>query len=187
MKVSLGVQPYLFPMPVLIIGTYCENDIPDAMNAAWGTICDYKKIALYLSPTHKTVENIKNKKAFTVGIADVEHLIQCDYVGLVTANTDLEKIIKSGFKIIKSNNVDAPIIDDLPLTLECKLDYIDENTGCIYGDIINIIAEEKILENGKVDLNKLNPLSYDPSSRSYYTIGEKVGKAFSDGNKIKRG
>lgn len=186
MKISLGVQPYLFPMPVLIIGTYCEDGTPDAMNAAWGTICDFKKIALYLSSTHKTVENIKNKKSFTVGIADEKHLIECDYVGLVSANDDLNKIKKTNFKIIKSEFVDAPIIEDLPLTLECKLDYIDEQTGCFYGKIINILADENILTMGKVDLNKLNPLIYDPSSRSYFTIGKKVGKAFFDGNKLKK-
>lgn len=148
MKKDLGVKPYLFPMPVLIIGSYSEDGTSDAMNAAYGTLCDFRHIALYLSAGHKTVANIKARNAFTVAIADERHLIQCDYVGLVSANTDKEKMEKSGFTLTKSKNVDAPVIEDLPLTLECKLDYIDKNSGAVYGEIVNIIAEEGVLTDG---------------------------------------
>ena len=70
MKVNLGVKPYIVPMPVLIIGTYNEDGSADAMNAAWGTLCDMNTVALYLSAGHKTVENIRARKAFTVAVAD---------------------------------------------------------------------------------------------------------------------
>lgn len=186
MKKDLGVKPYLFPMPVLIIGTYCEDGTPDAMNAAWGTICDFGKVALYLSEGHKTVANIKNRKAFTVAVADEKHIVACDYVGLVSANKDMKKIEKSGFTLRKSDKVDAPIIEDLPFALECKLDYIDEESGCVYGDIVNIVAEESVLTDGEVDLKKLNPISYDPASRCYFVMGEKVGTAFRDGEALKK-
>ena len=186
MKKILGVKPYLFPMPVLIIGSYCEDGTPDAMNAAYGTLCDFRHIALFLSAGHKTVANIKTRKAFTVAIADEKHLVPCDYVGLVSANTDNKKMEKSGFTITKSKNVDAPVIEDLPLTLECKLDYIDGKSGAVYGEIVNIIAEEGILTDGDVDLNKLNPISYDPASRCYFGIGGKVGTAFHDGAALKK-
>lgn len=186
MKVNLGVKPYIMPMPVLIIGTYNEDGSADAMNAAWGTLCEMNTVALYLSAGHKTVENIRAKKAFTVAIADEENMIPADYVGLVSAHTEKNKIEKSGFTVIKSNRIDAPIIEELPLTLECELDYIDEKSGCVYGKIVNVIADEKVLdESGNADLNKLNPISYDPASRSYFTMGEKVGKAFSVGAKLK--
>lgn len=112
--------------------------------------------------------------------------IPADYVGLVSAHTENKKIEKSGFTVTKSTRVDAPIIEELPLTLECELDYIDEKSGCVYGKIVNVIADDKVLdEGGNVDLNKLNPISYDPASRSYFTMGEKVGKAFSIGTKLK--
>lgn len=186
MKVNLGVKPYIMPMPVLIIGTYNEDGSADAMNAAWGTLCEMNTVALYLSAGHKTVENIRTKKAFTVAVADEANMIPADYVGLVSAHTEKKKIEKSGFTVIKSNLIDAPIIEDLPLTIECELDYIDEKSGCVYGKIVNVIADDKILdESGNVDLNKLNPISYDSASRSYFTIGEKVGKAFSVGAKLK--
>lgn len=111
-----------------------------------------------------------------------ENMIPADYVGLVSAHTEKKKIEKSGFTVIKSNLIDAPIIEELPLTLECELDYIDEKSGCVYGKIVNVIADDKVLdESGNADLNKLNPISYDPASRSYFTMGEKVGKAFSIG------
>lgn len=186
MKVNLGVRPYIMPMPVLIIGTYNEDGSADAMNAAWGTLCDMNTVALYLSAGHKTVENIRARKAFTVAVADEANMIPADYVGLVSAHTEKKKIEKSGFTVIKSNLIDAPIIEELPLTLECELDYIDEKSGCVYGKIVNVIADDKMLdESGNVDLNKLNPISYDPASRSYFTMGEKVGKAFSVGAKLK--
>ena len=186
MKKDLGVQPYIMPMPVLIIGTYNEDGSADAMNAAWGTLGSMNTVALYLGAGHKTVTNIKNRKAFTVAIADEKHLVQCDYVGLVSANVDKQKMEKSGLTLAKSDNVDAPIVQDLPLTLECKLDYIDQNTGAVYGKIVNVVAEESVLTDGAVDLNKLKPLSYDPTSRCYFGMGEKVGTAFHDGAVLKK-
>lgn len=186
MKVNLGVKPYIMPMPVLIIGTYNDDGSADAMNAAWGTLCEMNTVALYLSAGYKTVENIRAKNAFTVAIADEANMIPADYVGLVSAHTEKKKIEKSGFTVTKSTRVDAPIIEELPITLECELDYIDEKSGCVYGKIVNVIAEEKVLdESENADLNKLNPISYDPASRSYFTMGEKVGKAFSIGAKLK--
>lgn len=186
MKKNLKVQPYLFPMPVLIVGTYCEDGTPDAMNAAWGTVCDFKQVALFLSAGHKTVANIKARKAFTVAVADRAHLIPCDYVGLVSANTDKGKMARSGLTVTESATVDAPVINELPFALECTLDRIDEESGCVYGNIENIVADESILdEAGNVDLKKLDPISYDPASRCYFTMGDKVGTAFRDGAVLK--
>ena len=186
MKKDLGAKPYIMPMPVLIIGTYNEDGSADAMNAAWGTLCEMDTVALYLSAGHKTVANIRARKAFTVAIADEANMIPADYVGLVSAHTEKKKVEKSGFTVTESNRVDAPVIKELPLTLECALDRIDEESGCVYGKIINVIAEESALdESGNVDVNKLNPISYDPASRAYFTMGKKVGKAFSIGAKLK--
>lgn len=186
MKKDLGVKPYIMPMPVLIVGTYNEDGNADAMNAAWGTLCEMNTVALCLSASHKTVDNIKTRKYFTVALADEKNMVAADYVGLVSAHKEKNKIQKAGWTITKSSCVDAPVINELPLTLECKLDYIDENSGCVYGEIVNVIADEKVLdENGEVDLTKLNPLSYDSASRSYFTMGKKVGKAFSVGAELK--
>ena len=186
MKKDLGTKPFIMPMPVLIIGTYNEDGSADAMNAAWGTLCEMNTVALYLSEGHKTVANIRARKAFTVAIADEANMIPADYVGLVSAHTENRKIEKSGFTVTKSKRMDAPVIKELPLTLECELDYIDEKSGGVYGKILNVVADEKVLdESGNVDLNKLNPISYDPASRSYFTMVKKVGKAFSIGAKLK--
>ena len=186
MKKDLGTKPFIMPMPVLIVGTYNEDGSADAMNAAWGTLCEMDTVALYLSDGHKTVANIRARKAFTVAIADEANMIPADYVGLVSAHTENKKIEKSGFTVTNSKRVDAPVIEQLPLTLECELDYIDEKSGCVYGKILNVVADEKVLdESGNVDLNKLNPISYDPASRSYFTMGKKVGKAFGAGAVLK--
>lgn len=186
MKTDLGIKPYIMPMPVLIIVLYNEDDTPDAMNAAWGTLSSMNAVVLFLSAGHKTVKNIKNKKAFTVSIADEKHLIQADYVGIVSANTDKDKMKNSGFNIIKSNNVDAPIIIDLPLTIEYILDHIYEKEGAVYGKVVNVIADDEVLTDGEVDLTKVKPLCYDSSSRSYFKIPNKVGNTFKDGTVLKK-
>lgn len=185
MKKDLGAKPYLFPMPVLIIGTYNEDGTPDAMSAAWGCISDYKKVALYLSCEHKTYENILKRKAFTVAVADEKNLASCDYVGLVSAKSDSRKMEKSRLTVAKSSRVDAPIINELPITLECKLDYIDEKAECVYGEIVNVLADEEVLTDGEIDLNKFTPISFDPSGRKFFALGRQVGVAFHDGASLK--
>jgi len=186
MRKNFGPNPYLYPMPVLIIATYGEDGTPDAMNAAWGSIADSNRIAMYLAAEHKTVKNILARRAFTVSMADAAHVVEADYVGIVSGNKVPDKLEKAGFHTTKSQFVDAPIIDELPMALECKLVSFDKETELLIGEIVNVCAEERILgENGKIDPGKLNPITYDPVNRHYRVLGEKVGNAFKDGAKLK--
>ena len=185
MRIDLGAKPYLYPMPVLIIGTYDENGIPDTMNAAWGSICDFNKVILTLSYDHKTVQNILKRGAFTVSMADADNVVACDYVGIVSANDEPRKLEKSGFHEVKSKFVDAPMLLELPLTLECELETYDTESECLVGKIINVCADEKIMTDGKIDLSKFKPIAYDPANHKYLTLGEAVGNAFSDGKRLK--
>lgn len=184
MRKNFGVKPWVYPQPVLIIGTYDENGNPDAMNAAWGGQYDENQVMLCLGE-HKTTENIRLKGAFTVSFATAATVVPSDYVGIVSANKDPEKMKKAGFTTVKSEFVDAPIINELPLTLECKFLKFNED-GIVVGEIVNISADESILdENGNVDAKKLGAIIFDPTDHSYRVVGEKVGNAFSDGNKLK--
>ena len=186
MRKNFGAKPFLYPMPVLIIATYGKDGTADAMNAAWGCIADFKQIAIYLSEEHKTVENILERKAFTVSMADEEHVTESDYVGIVSANDVPDKLSRSGFHTTKSEFVDAPLIDELPLALECKLISFDTETGLLTGEIVNVCADEKILgEDGKIDPMKLRPITYDPVNNAYFALGKKAGNAFKDGLKLK--
>lgn len=172
-------------MPVLIIGTYDENGAPNAMNAAWGGVYDTNQVMICLSHDHKTTENIKKTGAFTLSFATAKTVVPCDYVGIVSANDEPDKFAKAGFHATKSEYVNAPIIDELPMTVECKLLKFNEDGICI-GEIVNVSADESILdEKGKVDAKKLDPIIYDSVTHAYWNFGEKVGKAFSDGLKIK--
>ena len=185
MRKNFGAQTWMYPMPVLIIGTYDENGIPDAMNAAWGGIYDYKTVMVSLADDHKTTQNIKKTGAFTVSFATAETVVACDYVGIVSANDVPDKLEKAGFHTAKSEFVNAPLIDELPVTLECKLKKFNEDGICI-GEIVNVSAEEAILdEKGRIDVNKLAPIIFDGVTYDYLSFGEKVGKAFSDGKKLK--
>jgi flavin reductase (DIM6/NTAB) family NADH-FMN oxidoreductase RutF len=186
MRKNLKAKAYMYPMPVLIVGTYDESGTPDAMNAAWGTVCDTAQIAVVLSAGHKTVKNLHKTKAFTVGIADAKNVIAADFVGVVSANTTPNKLEKTGWHIQKSEHVNAPIIQELPLILECKLISYDTDTEICIGEVVNVSVDESVLdEKGGVDVKKLNPICYDCSGHGYYTLGERVGNAFSDGLRLK--
>ena len=184
MRKDFGEKPYLFPQPVLIIGTYNEDGSASAMNAAWGGIAGADEIIIDLS-SHKTTDNILLNKAFTVSVGDVEHLAACDYVGLVSAKNEPRKMEKAGFTTTKSAFVNAPVINELPLTLECELVKVID--GCKYlGVIKNVSADECILgEDGTIDPGKLRASSFDPVHHAYLELGEKVGSAFQDGAALK--
>lgn len=187
MKKDLGVLPALFPMPVLMIGTYGEDGKIDVMNAAWGQICDNDKIIISLTKTHKTVANINYSKAFTVALADRKHVDVADYYGIVSGNKVADKFERSGYHAIKSEHVNAPIIEEFPLVMECELFEIIE-TESIYGvvgKIVNVKAEEEILsDNGKVDVAKLDAIMFDQFQNDYYAVGDKVAKAWNAGMEL---
>ena len=184
MRKDFGVKPWFYPLPVLIIGTYDENGNPDAMNAAWGGLYDENLVELCLSASHKTTKNIKLNKEFTVSFGTADTVAACDYVGLVSGNSESEKVKKSGLVPEKSARINAPLFKNLPLTLECKLVGITEN-GNIIGEVINISADESILTNGVIDVKKLRPIAYEPVANGYCVLGEKVADAFSIGKTLK--
>ena len=155
------------------------------MNAAWGGIHDTNQIGICLSPEHKTVKNILDRKAFSVSMADAAHVAACDYVGIVSGNKEPAKVQKAGFTVTKSEIVDAPVINELPMALECKLVSYDENSGYMVADIVNVCADESVLTDGKIDPSKLNPITYDPVNHTYIKLGEVVGHAFQDGKSLK--
>ena len=186
MRKNFGVKPWTYPQPVFIVAAYDENGVPCAMNAAWGGIHYDDQIALCLSAHHKTVANILATKAFTVSIADADHVVECDYVGVVSGNKVPDKFTKAGFTEIKSEFVNAPIINELPMTVECKLVSYNPETCHMVGEIVNVSADEKILdENGKIDPSKLRAITFDPVNNGYLDLGARVGNAFKDGLKLK--
>lgn len=181
-RINFGAKPWAFPMPVLIIGTYDENGVPNAMNAAWGCITDSAEISISMS-NHKTTENFSKTGAFTVAFATEDTVVVCDYVGVESASKVTNKFEKAGFTAVKSDNVNAPIINELPMSLECKVKSFEQ--GILVGEIVNINADESILTNGVIDYKKLKPITYDPVTHDYVALGKAVGKAFSDGMKLK--
>lgn len=184
MRKNFGSKTYLYPQPVLIIGTYDENGKANAMNAAWGGIVGYHEIIGDLS-SHQTTDNILKNKAFTISVADTKHLVACDYVGIVSARNEENKMEKAGFTTTKSEFVNAPIINELPLTIECELKKVIDGSKFL-GEIKNVSVDESILgEDGEIDLNKFTPITYDPVHHYYVELGDVVGKAFNDGKKLK--
>ncbi len=186
MRKNFGPNPLSYPQPVFILAAYDENGVPNAMNAAWGCIADRDRIALYLAGEHKTVKNILARGAFTVSPADADHVVEADYVGIVSGEQVPDKLERAGLHTTKSAFVDAPLIDELPMALECRLVSFDPKSELMIGEIVNVCAEERILgEKGKIDLDKLRPIAYDPMNHDYRAIGPKAGDAFHDGAKLK--
>jgi flavin reductase (DIM6/NTAB) family NADH-FMN oxidoreductase RutF len=184
MRKDFGAKPILYPQPVMIIGTYNEDGTPNAMNAAWGGICGANKIIMDLA-SHRTTDNILRNRAFTVAVADAEHYIEADYLGLVSGNVVPDKLARAGLHSVNSDKVNAPIIEEFPITLECKLLKVTDEG--LVGEIVNVCADERVLdENGQIDPTKLHAITYDPVRHTYIKLGETIGNAFSDGAQLKQ-
>ena len=187
MKKQIKTTEAIFPMPVLLISTFNEDGSPDVMNAAWGTMVDRDVVALNLSETHTTVKNIKARKGFVVHIADAKHVVEADWFGCVHGENEPDKFKKSGLTYERSGLVDAPVINELPIALECELvEYQNDATGIgVIGKVLRTSVEEAHLRDGKVDIDSLEAIAFDPYTHGYYKVGGRVGNAFRDGLELR--
>ena len=187
MRKDIGKVPAVYPMPVLMVAAYDEDGKVNVMNAAWGMISDMDKITLFIDEDHKTTKNIRAVKAFSVSLADREHMDVADFFGIATGNKMPDKFERTGYHAVKSAHVNAPIIEEFPVTMECELADIvqTENLHAVVGRIVNTSADEKVLnEKGKVEISKLNALIFDQFQAGYYVTGERVGQAWGEGKKL---
>lgn len=184
MKKDIKTKIALTPMPVLMIATYDKKGKVDVMNAAWGMISAMDKITLFIEENHKTTKNIRDLKAFTVSIADKEHMAVADFFGIVSGNKMKDKFERSGCHAEKSKHVNAPVIEEFPVVMECELLEIveTENLHAIVGKIVNAQADEKVLtRKGVVSTTKFKALAFNQLQNTYHTLGRKVGKAWHEG------
>ena len=182
---NFGAKPLSYPQPVWIIATYDENGKPDAMNAAWGGISEENEISVCLSPGHKTCKNFAKTGAFTISMADAKHVAACDYVGIASANNVPDKFERTGFTVTKSENVNAPIINELAVCIECRVKEYNLDTCILKGEVVNVSVDESALTDGKVDIKKVAPIAFDPFNLTYNLVGEEVAKAFAVGKELK--
>ncbi len=186
MRKNFGAKEMCYPMPVFIIGTYNADGTPNAMNAAWGGVTEEAQLTICVDAEHKTAENVLARKAFTVSMGTAQYVTACDYVGIVSGNKAPDKFKKAGFHATKSQFVDAPLIDELPMALECEMISYDTESCHLVGRVINVCVDDAYLDkNGKVDVAKLQPITYDPVHHQYLVLGEAVGQAFHDGLALK--
>ena len=186
MRKNFGAKEMCYPMPVFIIGTYNEDGTPNAMNAAWGGVTEEAQLTICVDAEHKTAENVLARKAFTVSMGTAKYVTACDYVGIISGNKEPDKFAKAGFHATKSPFVDAPLIDELPMALECEMLSYDPESCHLVGKVVNVCVDEAYLDaDGKVDVAKLQPITFDPVHHSYRVLGEKVGQAFCDGLSLK--
>lgn len=188
MRKKLNITEGIFPMPVLMVATYNEDGSINVMNAAWGTMQERDHVVLNLTETHKTVKNIKARGAFTVSIADAAHIVEADYFGVESGNRVPNKFENSGLTASKSEIVDAPIINEFPLCLECEfVEYQNNKYGCgVIGKVVNVTADESVMVGDKIDIASVNAIAFDPYTHGYYKVTERVGEAFKDGLQLKK-
>ncbi len=188
MRKALNLTEGIFPMPVLMVATYNEDGSIDVMNAAWGTMQERGNVALNLTESHKTVQNIKVRKAFTVSIADAAHIVEADYFGVVSGNRESKKFENSGMTATKSDLVDAPIINEFLICMECKfIEYQAGTYGCgVIGKVVRITADESVMHGDSIDMSLVNAIAFDPYTHGYYKVTERVGEAFKDGLQLKK-
>ena len=188
MREKLKITEGIFPMPVLMIATYNEDGSINVMNAAWGTMQERDMVALNLTESHKTVQNIKARGAFPVSIADAAHLVEADYFGVESGNQVPDKFARSGLTASKAETVDAPVINEFPLCLECRfVEYQTNEYGCgVIGKVVNVTADKRVMVNGKPDMSLVDAIAFDPYTHGYYRVSQRVGNAFRDGLKLKK-
>lgn len=184
MRKDIKTTEGIFPMPVLMVATYNEDGTVDVMNAAWGTMYERDQVALNLTETHKTVKNIKNRKAFTVSIADSKHVKEADYFGVASGNNTPNKFENSGLTATKSEKVDAPIINEFPICMECE--FIEYGDFGVIGKVVNTSVLESVMGEENVDISKVSAIAFDPYTHGYYKVTERVGNAFKDGLELKK-
>ena len=185
MRTKLKITEGIFPMPVLMVATYNEDGSVNVMNAAWGTMQERDTVVLNLTETHKTVQNIKARGAFTVSIADAAHIVEADYFGVESGNKVADKFARSGLTASKAETVDAPVINEFPICLECRfIEYQNNEYGCgVIGKVVNVTADESVMVDGKIDMSRVNAIAFDPYTHGYYKVTERVGEAFRDGSR----
>lgn len=185
---SLSASSSFFPMPVLMVATYNEDGSVNVMNAAWGTMQERGNVVLNLTEMHKTVKNIKARGAFTVSIADAAHVVEADYFGVESGNKVLRKFENSGLTASRSEKLDAPVINEFPICLECKfIEYQNGKYGCgVIGKVVNVTADERVIVDDKIDMSLVNAIAFDPYTHGYYKVKERVGEAFKDGLQLKK-
>lgn len=181
---NFGAKPYSCPQPVWIIATYDESGVPDAMNAAWGGISKANQVFICLTPGHRTCKNFEKTGAFTISMADANHVTACDYVGIVSADKVQDKFSKAGFTATKSEFVNAPIINELAVCMECRVIEFDKETCILKGEIVNVSVDESAMTDNRVDITKVKPISFDPFNNEYNIVGAVAGKAWSAGKEL---
>ena len=181
---NFGAKPLSFPQPVWMIATYDEEGRPNVMNAAWGGISGHTKVTACLSPGHKTCQNFAKTGAFTISMADADHVAACDYAGIASGCKTEDKFEKTGFTVTKSEFVNAPVINELAVCLECKVIRYDQEEHLLVGEIVNVSVDEAAFTDGKVDVAKVKPIAFDPFNNGYNVLGEKVGDAWGTGKSL---
>lgn len=179
MRKNYGNRPLCYPQPVFVISTYNEDESINAMAAAWGGISEEDELSICISAGHKTTENILRNKAYCVSMATADYAKECDWFGCASGNDTADKFTRTGMTVSRSQFVNAPVINELPVCLEIELIDYNSDSCILRGKIRNVSVDESCLKDGKPDVSKIRPLTFDPFNGTYNVIAEAVYSSFS--------
>ena len=184
-KINLGSIIPAYPMPVSLVGAHVDSK-PNFLAVAWFTMVSYNppRIAIALGKGHYTNPGIKENKAFSLCLPSEDMVEITDYCGIVSGKqTDKSEIFDLFYGELKT----APMIQNCPLNMECKLIEIVECSlnEIFIGEILAVYTDESFLTDGKVDFKKMKPLILSQPDTSYWNLGGQIAKAWSIGKKFK--
>ncbi len=185
MKRAIGARTILYPTPVLIVGSYDKENVPNLMNVAWGGICssDPPCVCVSIRKSRKSYENIVSRGAFTINLPSRERVREADYVGIYSGH-DGNKFDALGLTAVPASKVDAPAVKEFPMHLECKVLHMMEvgSHAQFIGEILEVQVDADLLDdNGFPDMHKIEPITFNPADMHYYAMGEQVARAFDIG------
>lgn len=189
--IKYGPAGWLFPKPVMIIGTYDKECRPNAMNADCGGSWDHTEISLFLGKHRQTTLNLQETREFTLALPNKDTMIAADFVGITSGLRMQNKMEKSGLTAHEAPDVKAPVFSEFPITLECRVkEVLDDATSrdCYHliAEIVGVLVDDKfVASDGYPDIQKMKLICHETIHQTYIELGETAGKAFRVGTKLK--
>ena len=187
MKKNIGPELGIYPTPVVVVGTYDENDKPNLITLAWVGVCcsEPPSVQISIRKNRHTYAAIVARKVFSVNVPSAKYIVETDYVG-VASGKDVNKFDVTKLTPVRGEMIDAPMVMEFPVSMECRLTHtLSLGTHDLFvGEIVACWVEDTVLgENGKPDPQKIDPPVFTTDGR-YFGLGGFIAASHNVGKKL---